>query len=153
MTIGLVYFSDDPHQRVFRIVYPGAGDSPSILDDPKWVADNIPGGHAAAIDKVANANGRQHGTPGTAATDPIVYTVNFGSLSYTVAQWNALNAVLALDPSWPIVSLGIGDAATLTAGLIAPCIILVAISGAAPSIGSLTRTSNIGGQSVALWTA
>lgn len=151
--IGLVYYADDPHRRVFRTVYPLPGEPDSVLDDPKWTTDNIAPGRTAALDKAANANGRKHGTVGTAADQPIVYALNFNLLTYNAEQWHALYSALAIDPAWPIIDLGFGVAATQTLGLIAPCIILIAIDGGIPVIGSLTRTTNIGAQSVALWTA
>lgn len=150
--IGLVYYADDPHKRVFRTVYPSLDEPDSILDDPQWLTDGVDPLRGAVMDKVAVNNGRKRGTPGTPATDPVVYVYGFDRATLTIPQWNTVKNFIEFNPQWNIINLGAGNLVTLTTGLISPCWIVVA-GGGTPAVGTIKRSSTIGSNSIALWTA
>ncbi|CAB4127795.1 hypothetical protein UFOVP96_5 [uncultured Caudovirales phage] len=54
--LGLIYYADDPDQKVFRIVHPTIDDSELDLPDAiqgKWTEFGIPEGRIAIMKKVA----------------------------------------------------------------------------------------------------
>lgn len=147
--IGLVYYSDDPHQRVFRTVYPSPDEPDSVLDDPKWTTFNVDTSRPRAIDKAANGSGRKSGCPWTPATEPVVYYINYANL--TDAQKQTADTFIAANRSWMnFIDLGAGAAATLAQQCVAPCWI-VAVDGD-PQRGALQRSRSISGHTVGLWT-
>ncbi len=169
---GHVSYSDDPHARVFRIVYPTKDDSeldgPVTGNDGRPIKD--PNGvpytwanfgtdqlRTALHIKVPQGTApKLHGTPSTPKTEPVIYWVNADTLlaSLTAAQSAQLATWLAADQSWSnnFIDLGNGDVATLTANLVAPCWIVV-IDGGTPTIGALQRTLTAAGHTAALWVA
>jgi hypothetical protein len=50
--IGLVYYADDPEQRVFRKVYPMPGDPANVLDQPRWITEGCDPSRKAVLRKV-----------------------------------------------------------------------------------------------------
>lgn len=153
MTVGLIYYADDPHKRVFRYVYPVPGDPPDVLDnpDPAWLTEGLDGARPAVMDKAANANGRKRGSPLTPANEPVVYLINFGLL--TEAQQETANAFIAAQPTWMnIIHLGDGDPTAILSGvtLISPSWVAV-IDGSVPSLGAPTRQRNFSGHTVRVW--
>jgi hypothetical protein len=171
--IGHVYYADDPHQRVFRKVYPTRDDSE--LDGPvtdgngnpyldasnqpiSWQAFGVDPARTAVHDKVSASNPpkRLNGTPSTPATEPVIYWVNADPViaSLTPAEGDQLNAWLAANPQWSnnFVDLGTGSVPTLTAQCVAPCWIVV-VGGGTPAIGTLSKSATIHNTPVALWIA
>lgn len=51
MKIGIVYYADDPQKRVFRVVYPGKGESEAVLHGP---ATDV---HGVMRDEAGNPHG------------------------------------------------------------------------------------------------
>lgn len=170
---GIVYYSDDPHKRVFRTVIPEFDDSE--LDQPPtdglrqymrdangnpytWATFGIDPTRIAVHEKIlaTDTTPRLAGTPGTSKTEPVIYWVNADAAlaSLSAAQQATLSTWLAANPIWSnqFVDLGNGDVATLTTGLVSPCWIVV-VGGGTPSIGTLARSTTVNGNAIALWTA
>jgi hypothetical protein len=63
--VGLVYYLDDPEQKVFRKVFPS--DDDSELDDPQWVTLGCDPARRAVLIKVPSdsdaASGSMTGMP------------------------------------------------------------------------------------------
>jgi hypothetical protein len=74
--IGIVYYVDDPHQRVFRMVHLAPGDADSVFDDPCWVTEGIEPGRTAALVRIGDDDPRtvMTGTPWTPADEPLPLT-------------------------------------------------------------------------------
>lgn len=115
--VGLVSYADDPHQRVFRKVYPSPGDPPGILDDPQWTTLGVDPGRSAVMRKVtagsAEAEAPFHGTPWTKATDPLPIPLNDYVASPELVQ--AILAAGRVGPGDVLYDLGSGDGPILIA--------------------------------------
>jgi hypothetical protein len=165
--IGIIYYSDDPHKRVFRVVYPTNDDSeldapcPDILDTSgqpvHWTDFNVDDSRPRVLEKIAKSDTtvRFHGTPNTPANEPIVYFINIDLLarSLTEDQAQALQDWVAFHPKWSnFVDLGIGTPSILAANIniISPAWIVV-VGGGNPGVGVLQRQTTINGRSLALW--
>lgn len=166
-------YGDDPHQRVFRVIYPQVDDSE--LDGPPtdgsgkpylkpdgtphtWESFGTDPLRPSVVNKIPQTDHSTHlrGTPSTAADEPVVYWVNVDPIlaQLTEAQQDSLQTWLAANPQWSnnFINLGVGDVATLTASLIAPCWIIVA-GGGTPAIGTLQKTITFAGTTLAKWVA
>lgn len=58
MTIGYVYYADDPERRVFRKVLPNyaLGETDAVLDDPTWVTLGCDPARKAVMAKVGDCD-------------------------------------------------------------------------------------------------
>ena len=66
--IGIVYYEDDPEQKVFRIVTPTVDDNELDMPDPvhgEWTAFGVDPARTAVMDKVAldDPRAKLTGTP------------------------------------------------------------------------------------------
>jgi hypothetical protein len=170
---GYQYYDDDPHQRVFRVIYPTHDDAE--LDQPptdgygnaylredgtphSWSSFCNDAARVSVVDKVDRANPpkRLFGTPGTAKDEPVIYWVNSAAVlsASTEAQRQQVDDWVAAHPDWSnkFIDLGNGDVASLTAACVAPCWIVI-VGGGVPAIGGLQKTTTFAGQTVALWVA
>ena len=168
---GIVYYDDDPHQRVFRTVHPINDDRE--LDDPPTDVVGVPmvyDGHTLhdwttigtdhsrprKMVKLAldSAHGHKIGTPMTLASEPVVYWINAALIlnGITEAQQAQLQAWLAANQQWSnnFIDLGSGDVATLSGQCLSPCWIVI-VGGGTPAIGALQRSQTFRGQNIALW--
>lgn len=163
--IGLVYYADDPHKRVFRRVYPEFSNAE--LDQPPtdgkravmrqgdstphtWTSFGVDAARPVAMDKAASDAGRKHGSPTTPKTEPVVYYINWGNVP--AAQLAAATAFVAAGSTWMnFINLGAGVPATLLASvtLISPSWVVV-VDGS-PGVGSLLRQQTFGGHTVGVW--
>lgn len=165
-------YTDDPHGRVFRVIWPEFDDSE--LDQPPtdggrraylqpdgtphtWASFGTDSARTSTVAKVAiGTTAKLKGTPTTPASEPVIYWVNVDAIlaaltnAENLAMWNWVNA----NPTWSnnFVDLGPGDVATLTTGLVSPCWIVV-VDGGTPAVGTLQRTQTVHGHSFALWIA
>lgn len=173
--LGFVYYSDDPHARVFRRVFPLYSDSE--LDGPVtgpngellvdgggnsgWTTFGLGGVRPVAMDKVSAVAVpvRFVGTVNTPATEPLLYYINLsllvaGNVTQTTANLAALASFLGSTSSWSNQFNLTGTPATVVAG-ITPAVIspawLVVIGGGNPGIGTLNNQTTIASQNVSLW--
>jgi hypothetical protein len=165
---GIIYYDDDPHKRVFRIVYPTSDDSeldqPPIGPDGKpiagetWATYSTDKARPARMEKIAKSDNapRFRGTPATLASEPVIYYVNADSFlaSLTDSELITYQKWLAANPQWSnqMVSLGTGDVPTLTAACVAPCWIVIVGAGT-PAIGTLQKSQAFKGQQISQWVA
>lgn len=174
--IGLVYYSDDPHKRVFRRVYPQHDDSE--LDQPPtdgngtaimngsvphtWTDFGVDTARPVAMDKVSAVAPpiRLRGTPTTPASEPVVYYVNVALLVaanaiQTQNNLNALTAFVGAGTTWSnFFDLGSGTPSTVIGATPFPPASpswIVVVGGGNPGFGTQHSSTTIGGQAVALW--
>lgn len=146
-----VYYDDDPHQRVFRIVYLVPGEPVSMLDDPRWTTDNVPAGRLARLEKRLARSARKRGAIDTAASEPVVYLVNLGLL--TDAQVETLMTFLNANPRWSnFINLGDGNAAALiaAANVISPSWVIT-VDADLPAFGAPNRQRSAGTHTLRVW--
>jgi hypothetical protein len=93
--VGLVYYTDDPTQSYFRIVYPSVDDSE--LNQPQWLTDGVDPNRTAAMNKV-----------------PISQAPGLGGLTISPST-SASQAVLLLAATAPAVISAQGTANAVSA--------------------------------------
>lgn len=168
--IGLVYYTDDPHKRVFRVIYPTHDDSE--LDQPPtdgngltirsssgqphtWTSMGTDSARPVAMDKVAVASGRKHGTPFTPATEPVVYYIGIdliGTLSVNIGA--QVDSFIAVHPEWSnLIDLGSGDATQIiaTVQLVSPFWVVTVDGDLSATLGVPTRTRSFSGHTISIW--
>jgi hypothetical protein len=163
--VGYVYYTDDPHKRVFRVVYPELDDSE--LDQPATTSNreimrkidgSAHGWHTFGIDetrqatliKVAPGTKCKVGTPWVEKDEPMIYLINIDVLPDGIE--NQVESFIAARPKWSCFSnLGSGVAADIVAAadIIHPSWI-ICVDGD-PGIGTLQRTRKIANHDIGLW--
>jgi hypothetical protein len=159
--IGLVYYADDPHKRVFRRVYPEFSDTE--LDQPPtdgkrdvmlkgdgsphtWTSFGVDPLRPVVMDKAVSDAGRKRGAPFTPANEPVVYVIGFDLIPMASADqaWAFTQANARWSNVVPI------QAVDLPASLVSPTWV-VSVDATPAGFGAATRSRSFGGHTVGVW--
>lgn len=100
--IGLVWYADDPHKRVFRKVFLSPGDPESELDNPRWVKEGCDPARVAVIRKIPDKELAQVGLLESLA------------VAEAAAKNNLLGLIVGFVPSPPQVVAAMLDLAEVS---------------------------------------
>jgi SAM-dependent methyltransferase len=114
--IGIVYYEDDLHKRVFRVVHPAPNDAVDIFDDPRWVTEGVDPERKAVLMQIENDDPRAQmtGTPSTPANDPLPVIVPWSSTDKII---NAALDLAEVGPGDILYDLGSGTGVWLIAAM------------------------------------
>lgn len=159
--IGLVYYGDDPHKRVFRVVYPEKDDAE--LDQPategkravmrkddgtphSWTSFGVDPLRTVLMDKAASDVGRKRGSPTTPKTEPVVFQIGMGLIPD--ANADAVRAFIAAQPTWKnFIDVTVQ---TLPVPLVSPSWV-VTVDAVPAGFSNPTRSRNFAGHTVRVW--